>query len=780
MIYIACSGYTNPIPVYINVLIATASGCAEDSHWYDEHGRYHENWNQDYQFNLYSPNPYPGPLTVYYQYTLETVTKINGSIVSDTFVDVVLHEDITAPNVTWPITLTCKSIESWGNIEITRLIDSSDVFVIEQPSEPSCLNPPITCFLGFTEATPTDPSNRGLSDGQIYATITGATGTTIEWKIDGIISSGTTTGHTFTGLTTGTYTIKATEDTCWVQTSVWVGEGEFRTGDFTVISPTANGNIVAVENPIMLNLATSINSLSPTYSINTFTVTGTTSNVTIDFALVFPYEYSAEFMSKAYPDRSNYFLESILTDELGVPQGNNTTTEIATSLAEVFQKDPIISRIYYISSNSNVVTLKSKEYGSAYDLSVSNVTISGTSVTLVNTQSGIAQYDGQLSQDYSLYSELFVDDNIQYGDVVVPYNYKRVLELELPFANDNVHQFDLSSTLKNFVASPKFSFNFTGITYMGNMFAGYYCKYGEKYPLVANSNTKKKRYKGQIDYGYCINSALNFEDPNTMNYYLGTSGATITAVPFMNTAPDTKFSHRNAIELMYFIIPKDYPQPLAVYGNIYMYDGSSTLNVKFFDITVSGATTNFGGVAVLSVGYDVLGLSSYETAGNKIRKVEIQVKDSSTLAGFSLPKSYLLEIDEQPDTYNVAFLNKLGTYETYSFIGELQENEEIVRSTYQRPYPIDSDGAAAMSFQYNTIFDTSFTKIFVANTGIISEDEYYYLMGLLQSNRIYNYDSIHQNYIMVLAHIAMKSTNTNEYSIQITFKETISENNVSI
>jgi len=647
------------------------------------------------------------------------------------------------------------------------------VEVMPQVPIPNCVPPPPECSLSIDATSSTDPSQRGASDGTISANIN--TDGAPDWYINSVIDSGNLSGHTFTGLTTGTYYIKAVSGSCWDEEIVIVYEGEFRSGDFIAISPTLSGNTVAVENPILLTLSTALNSTSPDYSINTFTVTGTIANVVVNFALTFPYSYEAEFRSKGYPDRSNYFLESILKDQVGTTVGNNNAEEIATSLGESFQKDPILSRIYYISTSGSVVTMIAKEFGAVYNLSATNVMITGSNLILANVTPGMAEYDGQLTADYSLYAELFVNQVAEYGEAVLASDYKRVIELELPFSQDNIHKFDVAPTLKDFVLSSKIGFTITGVTYLSDMIASYYMRYGEKYPLVTNSNTKKKRYKGETEKGYCINSALNFEDANSMNAYFATSGCL-----FLNTAPDTKYSQRDAKEFYSFVIPKDYTYPLAVYGNIYNYDGSSTLNVKFFDITTAGSPYNFGGVAVLSLGYNDLGLSAYE-ASSKIRKVEFQVKQNDGgWISFTETKSYLLEIDEQPSNYNVAFLNKLGAYETYSFTGELQEVQEITRDLYQRPYSINSSGAATVGFQYNSTLNTEFTKTFIVNTGIISADVYYYLMGLLQSNKIYHYDDVHETYLNVVSQTAMKSTNANEYFVQVTFKETIQENAVSM
>lgn len=771
--YVLCSGLT---PVNYTVDVSDVGTCTK-YYEYDAGGSHYETWRTTLRMTC-SPAAHVAFNANYdfYIYTVlcdlpDRLNCTDYSVLNTSFANFPMGQ------TQYDFYADCKYIFNSEFSEQTQVM--SGLTMGDQGAPEECTPPAPGCLLGFTGITSTAPSGRDLSDGSIYAGITGQTGSTIEWRINGDVSPGTNFTHTFTGLTSGTYTIRASEADCYDSEVVVVQDGEFRTGNFIVVSPTTN--MVAVENPIMLNLMTATNSFTPQYSVNTFNVTGSISNVTINFNLSFPYPYSAEFLSKGYPDRGNYFLESTLKNQVGVSVGSNTTTEIATSLAEALQKDAIISRIYYITSSGTSVTLTSKEYGNSYDLNSLNVTIGGSNLTLTNIVSGIAEYDGQLSANYSLYAELFIDDTREYGETNIPSLYKRIIELELPFNNDNIHQFDFSGTIKNFTSSPKIDFNFTGTTFLGDMITSYTLKYGEKYPLVANSNTKKKRYKGQTGYGYAINSSLPFESQNNMNSYLGVTGVTgQTGVLFLNTAPNTKYSHRDSKEFMSFIISKDYTNPLAVYGNIYNYDGSSSSDIKLFDITISGSTTNFGGVAIVSVGYDDLGLSAYETS-SKIRKIDVQIKQNygGTYLPYSEIKSYLFDIDEQPANFNVAFLNSLGVYETYTFTGELQETSEVSKDSYQKPYPIDFSGAAAVGFEYNSTIDTRYTKTYTVNTGIISADVYYFLQGLLQSNRIYRYDDTHQNYLNVLGQTTIKSSNDNEYSLQIQMKETISENNVN-
>lgn len=656
----------------------------------------------------------------------------------------------------------------------TDLLYTYSYEILSQKVIPDCIDDPTCTLTLYTSAT--QPTVMGGSDGQIEAYFTSTSGTTAEYYINGVSMGVFGTGYTFSGLSSTTYTIQVEQLGCWDTQSVFVPDGEFRTGDFTVISPTDDGNIVAVENPILLNLSTWINSYSPVASVSVFTITGTTvANVIIDFNLDFPNVYVAEFLSKAYPDRANYFLESILKNQIGVTYGTNSNDEIATSLAEAFQKDAVLSRLYYITNSGVTVTLEAKEFGSMYILDGTNVTITGGAITLTNTIAGITQFDGQLSPNYSLYTELFVDDTMEYGDTIDPNNYKRIAELELPFDKSNLHQFNLSPTLKNFVSTPKIDFLFTGTTFMSEMITNYYCKYGEKYPLIPNSNTKKKRYKGQTSYGYAINSSLPFENENKMDSYFGSS-----SIGFLNTSPSTKYSHRSGRELMSFTVPSGYIYPLKVYATITLYNGTTYVDVPFFDVMSSGLTTFHGGVNCIAVGYNELSLSSYESS-SKIRQVDVTVRYfNGSWLPYTETRTYLLEIDEQPANYSVAFLNSLGTYETYTFIGEVQQTEDVTRNQYQRPYTLDANGAAAIGFQYNSTIDTEYTKTFTVNTGIIDGPTFDYLQGLLQSNRIFRFDDIHQPYLNIVSQTSIKSTLTNEYSIQIVFKETISENQVNM
>ena len=782
-IYKECDGVT---PVNHNIEIQELDSC----HFYQSSwvgSCLHETYHQDLDiYDTYTINAIDDyTVKVKLDFKFDVWQNDGGGIKGDHIYGYVNYEYIYVDilqgtdNTTW-------NEECRHDIECTSTISEkiyTGYTVETQAVVPTCIPDPPACTLEITGTTTTPPSQRGEDDGTITAGVSGMTGSTITWTINGDPHGGSGASTTFTGLEAGSYYITASEGPCNDNATQVVADGEFRTGPFTIISPATYGYPVAAENPIMVNVATAISSASPLPSINLFFVASTMSDIVVEFNLTYPYVYSARFESKGFPDRSNYFLESVLTDEVGTPVGTNSYIEIMTSFAEALQADPVLSRLYYIfAEDPQYVWMTSKEYNSEYDLhNYSNVTITGTgSFDMGNFQPGVTEFDGQISSNYSVYCELFVDDTSQYGATEDDITYRPVTELELPFQKNNQHQFDLSKTLKNFVSSPKINFDVSGVTYISDAICSYYTKVGEKYPLIPNSNTKKKRYKATTGFNWCINSALNFEDTNNMSDYFPLTGST---VKFLNTAANTKYSHREGKEYLNTVMVENYEYPTAVFADINMYDGTVYSGVKLYDITTSGSTTNYGGVVVLPVAYACTCINTYETGGAKIRSVDITMKystdDGATFLPYSETKTFKFELDEQPANFKVAFLNRFGTYETYVFVGEVIDESEVNRELYQRPYDIGFDGAAARGFEHNAVLNTDYTKVFTLNTGIIDSDTYEYLQGLIQSNRIYHYDDEHQTYLQILSQSSTKSTNTNEYSLSIKVRETIKENNVS-
>lgn len=776
--------------------------------------------------------------------------------------------------------------------------DYTDFTLRPQTTIPSCAAPPPACTLAFTGTTTVvNVTLRGDDDGTITCYWSGSTGTTTCY-INGV-SDGNETGdsHVFTGLTAGYYSIKIVEGECFEQqTDVQVLDGEFRTGSFTVNTPVS---LSAAENPIILNLKTARNTEGGgiAYSEGNIDVDGTISDGDkLVFTFTYPQAYVATFYAKEFPNRDTYFLASVLKDSTGVSVGANSATEIATSILEVLEKDSVISRLYYLRSTDEVVYLKAKEGNTKLDI---NTVLAETSVNLDVTQTtnGNAAYDGQITENYSLYSDILINNTTQYGEDPDISTFNKVAQLELPFNSaSNVHLFDLSDVLKNFVYTPKIDFTLTGFTTISNMLCGYKVSYGEKYPLVANSTTKKSRVKGTTSTLYALNTALAWEEENTLVSYLGntlhnlkskfdgtftlnspathnvtlviddylidtgntkttniafrvndtynsdvygwqtgttfemtgstiypyyyqgtidisgsTSGVTVqytrsfivlisfyigdiyagTAesnvvdnVKFLTSSPNPKFIQRDSSEFLYLMMQKDYGKTLKIKGDLYFYDGTTLTGETLY--TVSTGSTNYGGVFMFAAGYNELGLADYETYSGgtrKIRRVDFALYQHDDENGdylLSEEKSYRYEIDEQPRRYGVAFLNKLGTYDIFDFAGEIINSVTHSNESYEVPRALNLRGASPFGFQANTVYNTKVINIIAANTGWIDEDHFDWLIELLESNRCYNYTETDQSFLIVKTVNYTKSSNDDLYQIDVTFEETLWQNNISV
>ena len=659
----------------------------------------------------------------------------------------------------------------YKDLQNTMDVDSN------QGTIPSCAAPAPTCTLEITGTTDTNPTLQGGSDGSITVSISGGTA-----PITYALNGGTPQASgTFTGLAAGTYYVYVEDDTavtpCYDQTAAIILEdGEFRTGDFIVTEPN---DYLAAENPIVTTLGTANNGI-PTLAVSTLTFdAGIEDNYSVVFNLTAPQAYSATFIAKDFPNRDNYFTTTILDDSVGNPIGINTLEEVADSFGEAIQKDINLNRWYFVSVTDDTVTLTAKEARNSMTLTSSNVSVldeagavATTGITLINTVAGIDAFQGSLVSDYSIYNDVYVGDGeLEYGEDLSGGTYFNYSQLELPFdIRTNQHQFDVSEIMKTFVFTPKIDLTFTGFTQITSMLRPFYVRYGEKYPLVANTNTKKKRSKGDTGYKWVLNSAIQWEDANDM-------GAYFTGGTFLTNAPNPLDIQRNQTNYLYFILPKDVGTTLTLQGDIDYYDGTSQTGITF--INIASGTTNAGGVYALNVSYDSLGLAAFEASGNtKIKRCSFAVYSNAAL--YSEERTYRFEIDEQPRKFGVSFQNKLGAFDTFDFIGVVEETIDRNKKTYTIPREIRSDGSSPEGFKNTATFDTRVTKKLVVNSGWIDNDHFDWLIELLSSNNVYSYTEPNQNYLNVDGFKYTQSSLDDLYEIEVNFTATIYENNVTV
>jgi hypothetical protein len=837
------------------------------------------------------------PFTIYYKTTVEYYLNgvSEGSGVINGTVEMPAGATSIQRQVLCEKTIRCGDTHSGGILTI-YLEEYGDYTLRDQYSIPECVVvDPATCDIEITSITTNDVTLRGDSDGSITATFTGYTGTT-SCYINGALD-GTTTGgnYTFSGLEAGYYEIRiSVAEFCYDQEhSIQILDGEFRTGDFRVNEPY---NISAANNPIILNLKTARTSDTPKASKGYFSVfPDILDGDKITFNFTYPQEYTATFYAKNFPDRDNYFLATQLNDSQGNAAGTNTKNEILYSLLEVLEKDTVISRLYWLSTGNARVYLEAKENNTLLDIDNVVTIDAGTRITTRTLETGAAAYDGQLSQNYSLYADISVNTNVQYGEDDTNETYHKVAQLEFPFNSiNNQHYFDLSDILKNFVSTPKIDFTLTGHTTIASMLCGYKISYGEKYPLIQNSSTKKSRYKGETSTKYVLNSALDWHEKNTLEEYFGdvlhnvktnftatftfdyptttntyidvddylidtgstkttdikfkiydglndntydwqsssqftvagsdfhgssqgqiyisgvTSGISfvyvrnysstarhgngnfslnysptvIHNVKFLTDSPNPKIVQRDSSEFLYILIEKDYGKTLKVKGDLYFSNGKSLTGETFYTVSTGG--TNWGGVFMFAAGYNELGLADYETYSGgtrKIRKVDFALYQSDDANGdylLSEQRSYRFKIDEQARRYGVAFLSKLGTYSIFDFAGEIVNDITYTSEEYEIPREITIYGSSPKGFQSKTVYNTKVVKTIQANTGWIDEETFDWLMELINSNRCYNYTETDQSFLIASNPVYKKSSNDDLYKIDVTFTETIFQNNISV
>jgi hypothetical protein len=668
-----------------------------------------------------------------------------------------------------------------------------------------CAPPPPSCGLEITGVTSTNETILDAGDGTISISVSGNTGGTVTYTITKGLEQRTyaanTASHTFTGVTTGQWTIHVSEGACYDD---WASEINILQGYFetSALSYSLPASIVASENPVVFELMTQPTGVSPANGIYTFTVANT---IPTDFHIEFDLEtplYNTTIWAKGFPNRSNYMLTSILTDAQGNQLTNNSYSDIAQSLAEAINSDLVLSKLYYVSVSNAVVTLKTKEQTGKYNLINNgnlyiynqNNVITTTGVTFSTTTQGADQYQGSLTAGYGTWCTVFVSTSEEFGGTQNLNNFIPVAELELPYLqSSNVMRYNLSDVLKPYCSTPKIDLTFTGYTTLLPCIRPYYINYGESFFLVKNSASKRKRQKGTTSGNimYFMNASLPYEDVNDMSTYIGnydlTGGTnqTVTGVTFLTLAPNPTYVQRNNSSYLYFVLPKDYGKPLELRGDIAFYDGSNVPDYKFFDITttVSGITSNFGGVIALCISSDKLDINGIEYSGNtfrKVKQIDFAIHQLSGTSLYSEVRSLHYAIDEAERKFGVMFLNSLGGYDAFDFSGIVEDTVERNVGTYTVPREYNSGGASPLGFAVQKSYNVQTTKMITVNSGWINSDMFDWLIELLKSPSIYSYTEANQNYLNLVSFTYKKSSLEDLFDMEVTFKLTTYENNISV
>ena len=127
-------------------------------------------------------------------------------------------------------------------------------------------------------------------------------------------------------------------------------------------------------------------------------------------------------------------------------------------------------------------------------------------------------------------------------------------------------------------------------------------------------------------------------------------------------------------------------------------------------------------------------------------------------------------------------MNRLGFYDTFTFIGEIVDDVERTTGKYEVPLNVNADGSLPRGFQKNTVYDTKITKTIKCNSGWLEEDHRDWLVNsLLSSNRIYEITQGDENYVTIESiQESAKSSNNSLFQLNVTLKLTTYENNISV
>jgi len=425
----------------------------------------------------------------------------------------------------------------------------------------TCAPPAPTCNVYIDQVTKTDETVLGLGDGTIFINcvdedddINFSITNGIETRETGMLG---VSFYTFTNVPTGEWWVHIEEQNTecyddWA-TPINILQGYFETAPFIVNTSTIP-EIVASENPIVFEIQTIGTGLQPLQGIYTLTVNNVTiaENNRIVFDLVTP-EYSTTIWLKEFPNRQNYALCSVLSDQFGVQKQTNTYLNIAQSIGEAIKADIVLSQYYYVSVSSNVITLKTKEKTAKYNLINGenifiyneNGVVSATGVTFGTGTQGQDAFQGSQTDGYQVYAELYTSDTQEFGGTIDNDSFYPISELILPYLPDNKMRFNFSDVLKNYVSTPPIDFTFTGFTTIAPALRPFYVVYGERFFLIENSSTKIKRVKGSTisTPKYVLNASLPWEDNNDMTAYLGETASNMNPNFIVSATGATSFPY---------------------------------------------------------------------------------------------------------------------------------------------------------------------------------------------------------------------------------------------
>jgi len=558
--------------------------------------------------------------------------------------------------------------------------------------------------------------------------------------------------------------------------------------------------LTAGENPIIVELGTDPSGTTEQFAITTITIgANITSTDYIEFVFGYPKFQIVRFNASNSPTAPTDFLTSGYTF-LFTPV-TFTQTEIAASLVEALRSSVVFSTNYTSWHDSNVVYIKSRIANQRLTLATSTIVPNGnnliqasslTKFTVNVVQTGQAKWVGDLQSKYSLWVDLYVDDNNRttFSDdsTITGSTFITTLKKPWQYGNNEV-DFDLGQTLKAYCEppAPKYGTGYEGV--YRNYVRNYLFQYGDYetiefesiVPLVLGFPNVLKTLRGTVVNKWVTPASLPYQNTNSLlNYYSGGTG--LSALPLTNS-PDYKPVYINQkAEYIYFLnsyfrFSGSLTYTLSLTVEYRFIDGTSSTSTNVITLPLAGySSTNKPdglwrvNVAPSQVGIDSLGYFSSKQVESYVVK--------TVVGGQRLVEEKIYSIDEvQPKTgVEFMWLNEFGVHDNQYFAGNITTGVDRSVNDMIKNVPYDFPEG----FEYNSQYNTQVTDVFTVASSFVQEDVFNWLKSILKSNKVYILENDKYQFVKITEFQYEKNTIENRYSVQLTVRRTIAENNVDI
>lgn len=356
------------------------------------------------------------------------------------------------------------------------------------------------------------------------------------------------------------------------------------------------------------------------------------------------------------------------------------------------------------------VTGKATKLGPVYDFTLDDSGVLGGGAVV---SSGVAKFSAQNQADWSVYLNVYVDDNPTSRTLVGfpgPFvaQLRRIQVLQLKFLPENLMAFDLSNLLKPYVHTPApvFAGGLAGFRVARGMVKRYVLEYGESYTPVGES-VPRSFVTGRLGEPdgtetaqfWAVNSAVpraanpfQIEVNEYFSPYWNRGddpNAPANTVRFLSNRPTVQRTFTDAVNYLYFYYLRQdtFAWNLALFVDVEFEDGTVLADQA---LQISAATQGAAWYVEASYRAVYSKLGDVETTyGSRIRRMAFRVREylGETIRDVTVPQTFELAEDAQCDTYQRAqlmFLNPLGGFDTLRCEAYVERQLDSKREYFSR------------------------------------------------------------------------------------------------